>query len=638
MAYLKWLGGSVLALFVALALFVLFGLNLLRGPISSAVSSATGRELRIEGDLRAIWSWAHPRFRAEGVTFMNPDWAREDVMFQADAVEASLSILPLFLGRVVVPGVHLENAVVHLEHAADGRKNWLFEKDQEKDGGSRLFIHGLTLDRGRLTYLEPARETDIEARLSSEGEGIAFEASGTYKGLKSRAAGRGGPVLGLRDTDTPYPLKADAKIGATTLSVEGTLTEVVGLRALELQIELSGRSMSQLYEVFGIAFPETSPYTTRGKLIRDKDKALVRYEHFSGKVGESDLAGTFQVDTTGKRPFMQGDLASKVLNFADLGPLVGTDQPKKGGVLPDSPFDSKRWDSVDADVTLKAGTIKRPKQLPLENLSTRIRMRDKVLSLDPLEFGIAGGRLVGPLVLDGRENPIRAQARLKVQKLQLSKLFPTIKESQASIGAVTGLIELAGSGNSVSKMLGSAQGKIGLYVDGGKMSAFLAQLIALDLWGVARVKLSGEAPVDIRCAIADFGVKDGIARANGLVFDTSVVNVSGEGSVNFKTEALDFRLVPDPKDRSIASLKSPLFVRGTLGDPQVAPDMKKLAIKGVGAILMGIVNPLLAILPLLEEGEGKDSNCAKLIAQATSSARSAASGATKSRPPAKSAR
>jgi septal ring factor EnvC (AmiA/AmiB activator) len=44
---------------------------------------------------------------------------------------------------------------------------------------------------------------------------------------------------------------------------------------------------------------------------------------------------------------------------------------------------------------------------------------------------------------------------------------------------------------------------------------------------------------------------------------------------------------------------------------------------------MGILNPLLAIIPLIEEGKGKDSNCGQLIAEATKSAKqSAASGAT----------
>jgi AsmA protein len=133
-------------------------------------------------------------------------------------------------------------------------------------------------------------------------------------------------------------------------------------------------------------------------------------------------------------------------------------------------------------------------------------------------------------------------------------------------------------------------------------------------------------------------VKNGTAEANALVFDTAVVNVQGSGSINLKTEAMDITLRPQPKDRSLASLRSPLYIRGSFGEPDVGPDMGRIAARGAGAILMGIINPLLAVLPLMEEGKGKDSNCGKLIAEATSSARSAASGATAPRPPSKSKR
>ena len=73
---LKWTVGLVLALLVVLALALSFGLNTLRGPITRAVSEATGRELVIDGKLRAVWSWVHPRFRAKKVTFANADWAK----------------------------------------------------------------------------------------------------------------------------------------------------------------------------------------------------------------------------------------------------------------------------------------------------------------------------------------------------------------------------------------------------------------------------------------------------------------------------------------------------------------------------------------------------------------------------------
>lgn len=636
MRALKWIGGVVLLAFVTLVLFVMFGLHLLRGPIERAVTEATGRELRIEGELRPIWDWVHPRFRAEDVTFANPEWAAQRYLFRVKAMEASVSLLPLLAGRVVVPGLHLEQPEIFLELTPDGRKTWLLDQDQKDEGGSRVHIRGLTLDQAELEYLEPGRRIAINAELTSEKEGVVFTAEGEYKGLPMLASGVGGQVLALRDADTPYPLKGQGKFGATTIDVDGHVTNIIGLDALDAKIRVRGQSMVQLYDILGIAFPDTSPYDTTGRLVRTDD--TWRYEDFSGKVGKSDLAGTFEFRRAEPRPLMKAELKSGLLNFADLGPLVGTTEPSKSGVLPDRPFDTARWGSVDADVLLRAGKIERPAQLPLENLSARIQMKEKVLTLQPLEFGIAGGKLAGTIRLDGTKDPINAAINMRVQNLKLAQLFPTIKENQASIGDVDGLIELDGKGNSVAKMLGGSNGKVGLFIDDGQISKFMMELAALDLWDVARLKLKGDEPVKIRCAIADFGVKDGLMQANALVFDTEVVNIGGSGTINLKNEQMDVTLKPEPKDRSLASLKSPLYLRGTFSKPEVGPDMGRLATRGAGAILMGILNPLLAVIPLLEEGKGKDSNCGKLIAEATSSARPAASGATKKRPPAKSDR
>ncbi len=379
--------------------------------------------------------------------------------------------------------------------------------------------------------------------------------------------------------------------------------------------------MEELYWIIGLAFPDTSPYRLSGRLYRNDGTWL--FENFSGKVGESDLAGTLQVEVGTKdekrRPFMHGELTSKVLNFADLGPLVGTNQPRKSGVLPDMPFSPERWESVDADVKIIAGTVKRPEQLPIDKFGTRILLRDRVLTLDPLGFGIAGGRLIGTVRLDGTKEPMRGDVKMRVQKLQLAKLFPTVKQAQSSIGDLNGLVELAGTGDSVGKLLGSANGKIGIYMDEGKISRFLMELVALDLWDVARIKLKGDQDIEIRCAIADFGVKGGIAQTNALVFDTTVTNVGGGGTINLKTEEMDLKLNPRPKDKGVGSLRTPLHIKGTFGKPDIGPDMGKLAARGGGAIALGILNPLLAVLPLMEEGKGKDSPCAELIAQASTS-------------------
>jgi len=627
---LKWLGGTVAVLFVVIALFFTFGLNLLKGPITRAVSNSLGRELVIEGDLRPVWSWVHPRLRAEGVTFANADWGKADYLLNAEAVEASISVLPLLAGRLVLPDVHLQGAELSLEQDADGRKNWILKEepeDQKKE--SRLFVKLLTVNQGRLRWEDAWREHSFVADLSTDDTGISFTGEGTYSGMPLKAKGHAGQVLAIRDVNTPFPINAEIKIGDTAATLEGTLTGLVGFKGIDLKIkQLSGKTMEDLYWIIGLALPDSSPYKLSGRLLRTD--GMWRFENFAGKVGESDLAGTLQVDTGGERPYMHGDLVSKVLNFADLGPLVGTNQPREGGgVLPDAPFNVERWESLDSDIRLRAGTIKRPEQLPIENLSTHWQLRDKVLSLDPLEFGIAGGKLAGTIKVDGNRDPVRGSINMRVRQLQLAKLFPTVKQAQGSIGDLNGLVELTGTGASVGELLGSSNGKIGIYMDGGKISRFMMELIALQLWDAARIKLKGDEEIDIRCAIADFGVKGGVAQANAFVFDTAVVNVGGSGTINLKNEEMDLQLKPEPKDRGIGSLRTPLHVKGTFGHPNVGPDMGKLVIRGAGTIAMGILNPLLAIIPLIEEGKGKDSPCGELIAQATKSAKqSAATGAS----------
>jgi AsmA protein len=622
MRALKWIAGSVFILFVLIALFFTFGLNLLKGPITRAVSDATGRDLVIEGRLGPVWSWVHPRIRAEGVSFANADWGKADYLLSADAIEASISVLPLFAGRVVLPEVHLEGAELSLEQDVDGRKNWILkEEPEEQKKESRVHVKQLTVDEGRLRWEDAWREHSFFADLSTDETGIAFSGEGSYSGMPFKAKGHTGHVLGIRDETTPFPISGEIKIGDTAATLEGTLTGLVGFKGIDLQFkQLSGKTMEDLYWIIGLAFPDTSPYKLSGRLLRTD--GMWRFENFAGKVGESDLAGTLQVDTGGKRPYMHGDLTSKVLNFADLGPLVGTNQPREGGgVLPDAPFNVDRWETLDADVRLKAGTIKRPKALPIDNLATRWQLRDKVLSFNPLEFGIAGGKLAGTIRVDGNKQPVRGDVTMRVRQLQLAKLFPTIKQAQGSIGDLNGLVELSGTGDSVGKLLGSSTGKIGIYMDEGKISRFLMELVALDLWDAARIKLKGDQEIDIRCVIADFGVKGGVAQANAFVFDTTVVNIGGSGTINLKTEAMDMKLKPEPKDRGIGSLRTPLHIKGTFGQPDIGPDMGKLAARGAGTILMGIVNPLLAILPLIEEGKGKDSNCGALIAQANASSK-----------------
>jgi hypothetical protein len=52
----------------------------------------------------------------------------------------------------------------------------------------------------------------------------------------------------------------------------------------------------------------------------------------AGRVGDSDLHGVVSVEQRAKKGFLQANLTSEVLKFADLAPLVGASPGKTGTV------------------------------------------------------------------------------------------------------------------------------------------------------------------------------------------------------------------------------------------------------------------------------------------------------------------
>ena len=450
----KWLAVCLLVIATAVTIFILlFGWNWLRQPIEQYTLNKTGRVLAINGDLTLGYHWPIPRITAKDVSFANPAWAAEPLLFEATSTEIELDLLKLFRGQFVFPQVHLVQAALFLEKSPDGRKSWLMDLGQ-KDEDARIHVGRVTLDEGKLGYDDVAQKTRIRAGISSiippqaaSPYALAFTAEGQFKGNAFKAKGNGGPAVAIRDEAAPYPLKVEANIGRTYASGEGTITGLLKLSALDLNLALRGDNLDQLFPIIGIATPRTRPYEVKGRLQRSGNEW--NYQDFSGRFGQSDIAGSATLSVAGQRPMVVANLTSNVLDIDDLGPLIGARQgsmkaarraadgvavdgngnapsrmvdtaepqpdatPARMRVLPDLPFNTARWNTLNADVNLRAKTIRRAAALPLENLRVHMLLRDAVVTLDPLDFGVAGGHLNALITLDGSKRPIQATARIK---------------------------------------------------------------------------------------------------------------------------------------------------------------------------------------------------------------------------------
>lgn len=199
-------------------------------------------------------------------------------------------------------------------------------------------------------------------------------------------------------------------------------------------------------------------------------------------------------------------------------------------------------------------------------------MRDSVLTLEPLNFGVAGGDLVATISLDGRQDPIQARAKVRVRKILIGKLFPTVHLTKTSAGQINGEFDLAGTGNSLGRMLATSNGKVGLVIADGEISEMMMETVGLHLWEMLRLKIGGDKTFKIRSGVGNFSIESGVMHADASVLDTEVITISGMGNIDLGHEKLDLRISQKTKDTSIVALRGPIYVRGSFADPEFKLD------------------------------------------------------------------
>lgn len=630
---------ALLAILALLLLFIAsFDWNRAKPWLSEQISSATGRAFVIDGQLDVDWrtppdaeGWRRyvpwPHVEAGGVKLGNPAWAQSGRwMLEAPQVGLTLNLPRLFARELRIERLQLAGPRLVLERQ-DERRNWRLLPDDRRDSSWQFRVKQLAVSDGSVRYLVPANQTDLRLQLDSRREGgLHWQADGRYNAEPVQGEGTAGSLLALRESGVRYPVDAELRIGDTRIEAQGSITDPADPSALDIRLRLEGASMADLFAFSGLVLPETPKFTTEGRLVGQllPGRLDLRYQNFSGVVGESDIAGTLRYRQQDPRPRLDGDVVSKRLRLVDLGRLIGVgdeggESPEavaqpKGRVLPVSPFQTDRWDKMDVRVRFSGQRILRHEALPIENVELLATMRDGVLTLDPLQFGVAGGRLSGRVKVDGSRDPAQGEFRLQARGLKLSQLFPAVGNAPASIGRLGAQATLRGEGNSVAALLGTANGEFSAVVDRGSVSKLVLEAAGLNLLSAATALIFGDRQVPLNCLVADLQLRQGIAKPRVFLLDTPAATIRVTGAINLQGERYDLTLHPESKGMRLLSLRSPLYVRGSFVDPDVAIDKGAVALRaGAAALLGAAAAPLAGLLALVNPGGQNGSPCARLL-------------------------
>ncbi|VVN23562.1 hypothetical protein PS631_04513 [Pseudomonas fluorescens] len=666
---ITWTLATLITLLAILVVVIAtFDWNRAKPLLNEKVSAALQRPFAINGNLAVKWrtepeeggwrAWVPwPHFIAEDLTLGNPEWLKQPQMVGLEKVEFRLSPLPLIFQHIIIPRINLTKPNASLTRLADGRANWTFDfgpKDENAEPSKWVLdIGAIGFDQGNVSYNDQILKADMKVQIDPLGKPIPFseivgkaraeksagaqdyafglKASGRYKDQPVSGTGKIGGLLALQDASQPFPLQADVRIADTHVVVAGTLTDPRNLGALDLRLKLSGASLGNLYPLTGVTLPDTPAYSTDGHLLANlhaAEGARFSYEGFNGKIGDSDIHGDLAFVASKPRPKLSGKLVSNQLLFKDLAPLIGADsnaeQKARGGaskqpgdkVLPVEEFRTERWRAMDADVSFSGKRIVHSSKLPFNDLAVHLILDDGLLRLQPLRFGVAGGNLAANIRLDGRNVPMQGRARLTARGFKLKELFPGFAPMQTSFGQLNGDADISGRGNSVAALLGTANGDMRMLINDGAISRELMELAGLNVGNYVVGKLFGDKDVQINCAAADVGIKDGLASTRVFVFDTENAIIYVDGTVNFASEQLDLKVTPESKGLRLFSLRSPLYVRGKFVKPSAGVQALPLALRGAGMVALGVaIGPAAGLLALIAPGDGEQNQCTPLLEQ-----------------------
>ncbi len=526
------------------------------GPIQARVRDATGRELRVDGNIDLKLS-LEPKVVIEGISLANAPWGNAPQMITARRVEAQVALLPLLHRDFQVRSFTLVEPVIALETDAKGNGNWQFSNAApgapSPPGGAMavggLFVGDLSIQNGTLTYRdgETGKLTTVtiaELSLNARDPGSAVSARfrGSVDDIAVALEGDLGPLTSLAQRRWPYPVALKGQINGQQASVK-------------TQVKVQEQT--------------------------------VNLDPLEVGVGKDTLAGQLSVVTGQARSKVAFKLAAPTLALNAIAIPVGgapgktAAVPKSRFMFSEAPFDLGVLRSVDADGDLAVDALQLPDGRTLDHVRLQFSLQNSVLDAPVVQVGLFGGTVVGHLKLDAtREKDATLNLHLDAKGLDLSAIFAQAGIKREVHGGKTALnVDVASHGNSLHQWAGSANGNVLAVVGPASLGHTGTSDAALNkLADAVNPFRNVDATTELTCAVVRLPLANGVARVDrSIAFETNKIGVTASGSLDFGSETLDLSIKPQMRkgiSLNIDQFASLVHFHGPFSAPTVGVDAK----------------------------------------------------------------
>jgi uncharacterized protein involved in outer membrane biogenesis len=647
---------AVLLIAIIVAAYLIlstYDYNKFKPRIAKVVEDATGRKLTLAGDID-LEVGLSPTLVVEDVSFQNATWGSRPELAKLKRLEIQIALLPLILKRIAVKKIILVSPDILIETDSSGKSNLDFEteeggesqepKDKKNARFPRVALLQALLENSRITFKDgtSARTyvlTGQTLRSTSKDydSPLRVEFKGAYNDIPLEFEGTLGPIHALADSKQAWPLDLTIKTAGTTVSVDGSVRDVMNLKDVNLALHLEGRSIPEIARLAPMSdVPDVGPFKI-GLGLSDAAPETYKISNLKVAFGDSDLGGSAELSLAQKRPKFTATLSSQnldlrpVLSQTELisGPRepVGKSKKKQDKILPTDhlPLDALKY--ADARLTFNAKAFLLPR-LAINDLTFNMVLDEGHLMVERLEATIGGGTLDAQIDLNVQGKEAALQAELKINQLDLDRMLKKLGLEDVAEGEVEIQVDVKSQGNSVAAIMAGLNGKSSFIIGQGqiynKYIHVLGSIFSQTLPRLLNPFLEATEYTQTNCIVSGFAVKDGLARSTALMFDSEDMTVLSEGEVNFTTEELDFSIKPVPKEGarkkkikrsiSLSTLAKQFRLSGTLANPSIEVDSRRASKtfgKGVGAALVG---PAAVIAVLFTSKTGEKAPCPTVIA------------------------
>jgi AsmA family protein len=208
------------------------------------------------------------------------------------------------------------------------------------------------------------------------------------------------------------------------------------------------------------------------------------------------------------------------------------------------------------------------------------------------------GKFTARIKFDAKTDTPVANLDLRVDNIRLAQFMHKDPSQPPLDGLLQGHVDLTGRGRSLHDIASKADGTVTALLPQGAIRASLAELTGLDFRGLGLLLTKNKEDTPIRCGVASFKAHDGTLTSQTLLIDTDPVLITGSGTIQLDSQALDLELQGHPKHLRVLRLSAPFSVQGTLTHPTISLEKGNRKFK------------------LVDPGHAKDADCGTLLAEA----------------------